>query len=97
MTKIKCNAENKSTIINNLNECVNTLTNINNAFYNTYIPYDFYYKNNLNNIKNDLISSKNKLNNYKNNLNKFIEEINEEELEILSKLNKIEDIMIEKF
>lgn len=97
MSKIKYNGDSKNSIINSLNVCLDTLSTINNSFYNTYIPYGFYYKNTLANLESSLIEDKEDLSNYKNNINKCMEDLNKNELEIMSKLNKIEEVIIEKF
>ena len=69
MTKIKYNMENKNSIISNLNGCISKLSVINNNFYNTYFPRDFYYINSLFSMERELITIKKDLNNYKDNIN----------------------------
>lgn len=96
MTKIKYNIESKNSIINNLNATIDLLTTINNKFTNTYIPYDFYYKNSFNNLSYNLKEIKKELDNYKNDLNNYIEKINKNELELLSTINNIEELIIDK-
>ena len=68
MTKIKYNMENKNSIISNLNDCISKLSVINNNFYNTYFPRDFYYINSLFSMERELITIKKDLNNYKDNI-----------------------------
>lgn len=96
MTKIKYNGESKNSIINNLNVTIDSLTTINNKFTNTYVPYDFYYKNSLNNLSYNLKEVKKNLENYKNNLNSCTEKISKNELELLSIINNIEELIIDK-
>lgn len=97
MVKVKYNKENKNSITNNLNNCQNILNEINNRLYNMPNPYDYYYRNTLNNIKNTLRINKNDLLDYKNSLNNCIENINKDELELSAKINNIEELIIQKF
>ncbi len=97
MAIIKCNYENKKKIINNLNNCISNLDDVNKVFKNTIIPYDFYYINSLNDIKKIIVTTKNDLNNYKNDINNCLENMNKNELELLSKINKIDDLVIDRF
>lgn len=97
MTKIIYNDDNKKGVINSLNTCINNLGNINNILSNTYIPYGFYYTNTLRNLKNNLVNTKEDLVDYKNDINKYMENINKNELELSSRINKIEDVIVEKF
>ena len=97
MTKIKYNMENKNSIISNLNGCISKLSGINNNFYNTYFPRDFYYINSLFSMERELITIKKDLNNYKDNINAIMEKINKNELEMASKLSKINELSISRF
>ena len=97
MTKIKYNMENKNSIISNLNDCISKLNVINNNFYNTYFPRDFYYINSLFSMERELITIKEDLSNYKDNINAIMEKINKNELEMASKLSKINELSISKF
>ena len=97
MTKIKYNMENKNSIISNLNGCISKLSVINNNFYNTYFPRDFYYINSLFSMERELITIKKDLNNYKDNINAIMEKINKNELEMASKLSKINELSISRF
>lgn len=97
MTKIKYNMENKNSIISNLNGCISKFNVINNNFYNTYFPRDFYYINSLFSMERELITIKEDLNNYKDNINAIMEKINKNELEMASKLSKINELSISKF
>lgn len=97
MTKIKYNVKNKTNIISNLNGCISKLNVINNNFYNTYFPRDFYYINSLFSMERELITIKEDLNNYKDNINAIMEKINKNELEMASKLSKINELSISKF
>ena len=97
MTKIKYNMENKNSIISNLNGCISKLSVINNNFYNTYFPRDFYYINSLFSMERELITIKEDLSNYKDNINAIMEKINKNELEMASKLSKINELSISKF
>lgn len=97
MTKIKYNMENKNSIISNLNGCISKLSVINNNFYNTYFPRDFYYINSLFSMERELITIKEDLNNYKDNINAIMEKINKNELEMASKLSKINELSISRF
>ena len=97
MTKIKYNMENKNSIISNLNDCISKLKCINNNFYNTYFPRDFYYINSLFSMERELITIKKDLNNYKDNINAIMEKINKNELEMASKLSKINELSISRF
>ena len=97
MTKIKYNMENKNSIISNLNGCIIKLSVINNNFYNTYFPRDFYYINSLFSMERELITIKKDLNNYKDNINAIMEKINKNELEMASKLSKINELSISRF
>ena len=97
MTKIKYNMENKNSIISNLNGCISKLSVINNNFYNTYFPRDFYYINSLFSMERELITIKKDLNNYKDNINAIMEKINKNELEMASKLSKINGLSISRF
>ena len=96
MTKIKYNMENKNSIISNLNGCISKLS-VNNNFYNTYFPRDFYYINSLFSMERELITIKKDLNNYKDNINAIMEKINKNELEMASKLSKINELSISRF
>lgn len=97
MTKIKYNMENKNSIISNLNGCISKLSVINNNFYNTYFPRDFYYINSLFSMERELITIKENLSNYKDNINAIMEKINKNELEMASKLSKINELSISRF
>lgn len=97
MTKIKYNMENKNSIISNLNGCISKLSVINNNFYNTYFPRDFYYINSLFSMERELITIKKDLNNYKDNINAIMEKINKNELEMASKSSKINELSISRF
>lgn len=97
MTKIKYNMENKNSIISNLNGCISKFNVINNNFYNTYFPRDFYYINSLFSMERELITIKEDLNNYKDNINAIMEKINKNELEMASKLSKINELSISRF
>lgn len=97
MTKIKYNMENKNSIISNLNGCISKFNVINNNFYNTYFPRDFYYINSLFSMERELITIKEDLSNYKDNINAIMEKINKNELEMASKLSKINELSISKF
>lgn len=97
MTKIKYNVENKNNIISNLNGCISKLSVINNNFYNTYFSRDFYYINSLFSMERELITIKKDLNNYKDNINAIMEKINKNELEMASKLSKINELSISRF
>lgn len=97
MTKILYNDENKKNIINSLNICIDELNRINNIFYNIEIPYDFKRKDILNNIKENIKTNKEQLLKYKDSINLYMEELNKKELDILSSINKIEEIKIDKF
>ena len=97
MTKIKYNMENKNSIISNLNGCISKLSVINNNFYNTYFPRDFYYINSFFSMERELITIKKDLNNYKDNINAIMEKINKNELEMASKLSKINELSISRF
>jgi hypothetical protein len=89
--------ENKNSIISNLNGCISKLSVINNNFYNTYFPRDFYYINSLFSMERELITIKKDLNNYKDNINAIMEKINKNELEMASKLSKINELSISRF
>ena len=91
------NMENKNSIISNLNGCISKLSVINNNFYNTYFPRDFYYINSLFSMERELITIKKDLNNYKDNINAIMEKINKNELEMASKLSKINELSISRF
>lgn len=97
MTKIKYNMENKNSIISNLDGCISKFNVINNNFYNTYFPRDFYYINSLFSMERELITIKEDLNNYKDNINAIMEKINKNELEMASKLSKINELSISRF
>lgn len=97
MTKIKYNVENKNNIISNLNGCISKFNVINNNFYNTYFPRDFYYINSLFSMERELITIKEDLSNYKDNINAIMEKINKNELEMASKLSKINELSISRF
>ena len=89
--------ENKNNIISNLNGCISKFNVINNNFYNTYFPRDFYYINSLFSMERELITIKEDLSNYKDNINAIMEKINKNELEMASKLSKINELSISKF
>ena len=89
--------ENKNNIISNLNGCISKFNVINNNFYNTYFPRDFYYINSLFSMERELITIKEDLSNYKDNINAIMEKINKNELEMASKLSKINELNISKF
>lgn len=97
MVKISYNDDYKKEIVNNLNTCINILGEANNILYNTNIPYNYYYTNNLKEIKNSLINSKNELDEYKIQINKYITNIEKNELELFSNISNLEEIIIEKF
>ena len=113
MTKIKYNMENKNSIISNLNGCISKLSVINNNFYNTYFPRDFYYINSLFSMERELITIKKESMAFEgisiNNVNiqipdeliehfgRMMEKINKNELEMASKLSKINELSISRF
>ena len=91
--KINYNDENKKQVINKVNNCIEELNVIKNDINNTYIPYDFTYKNEIINLKNNVIKDIKDVDDYKNNLNKFINEINKNEIELLTIINKIDETL----
>lgn len=97
MSTIEYNGELKQNTINSIDNVIDTLSSVNNSFYNTYTPSDYYYYYTFNNIKNNIINIKNGLQKYKNKLNTCAERINKDEIELSSKINKIEDNIIDKF
>ncbi len=97
MSTIYYDKEKRQDIIYTLNDIIENLNIVNNNLYNTFVPKDYYYYNSLNNLKNSLKYTKRDLDNYKKKLNIIIDKINKDELDILSKANKIEEIFIERF
>lgn len=97
MTKVIYNSEVKDNIVSNLNDCVDKLKEVNNTFYNTLTPSDFYYKRTLLDIQKKLNIVEEDLKKYKENINKFTNNIESNELELLVKINNIEELIIEKF
>lgn len=95
--KIEFDVQNKDNIMNQINNCICDLGDINNIIYNTIVPNDFEFTADIVDIKDNLIKNKEKLNDYKIKFNIETNNINQKELELLSEINKIEDIMIEKF
>lgn len=96
-SKLEFNIQNKNGVINQMNNCIDELCNINNIAYNTILPYDFYYKSAFIDLKNDINKTKDNLANYKTDFTMITNEINKNELELSSTINKIEEIIIEKF
>lgn len=97
MVKIKYNSEFKGSIINDLNNCIDYLNNINNSFYNTDVPNDFYYRNTFVSIKENVILVKENLFKYKESIINFMNDVEKDELDMLALLNNIDYIEIEKF
>lgn len=97
MTKIIYDNSNRNNIISNLNACIDELNIVNDVFYDLDVPYNFKYRNHINDIKNNLTKIKEDVSIYKNDINKYMEELNKNELEVLSLINKIEDNVINKF
>ena len=96
MTKIKYNSDKKNTIVNNLNNIIDNVDVIINNFNNVYIPYDYYYKTTLVNLKYELKNINNNLKEYKYDFTYCSDKICKNELEILSNINKIDDVIINK-
>ena len=97
MTKITYNDQNKNEIISILNSCNSIINTANSKLKETYAPSNFPYQSTLNMIKNDVNKAQKDLQNYKNSLAKITKTIDNNELELLSRLNKIEDIIIKEF
>lgn len=97
MTKIIYDNNNKNNIINNLNSCINDLNIVNGIIYNMDVPYNFKYRNYVNDIRVNLERTKESISKYKNDINRYMEELNKNELEVLSLINKIEDNVVNKF
>ena len=97
MTKIIYDNNNKNNIINNLNSCINDLNFVNDIIYNMDVPYNFKYRNYVNDIRVNLERTKESISKYKNDINRYMEELNKNELEVLSLINKIEDNVVNKF
>ncbi len=97
MTKVYYDKEKKQSAINSLNNIILDLNKVNNSFYNTFVPTEFYYYHTLGNLKVSLIDVKKELDEYKNKINNITERINKDELEIMQKVNKIDEPIIEKF
>ena len=81
MTKITFKDDEMQGIINNLNNCIN----------------DYKNRNNLFNLLEDIKNQKENIVEYKLGLNKYVNELNKNELELLSKISKLDEINVSKF
>lgn len=97
MTKIEYNSEISGAVFNHLNICMDYLKNVNNILYNIHCPYGFRHSYDLNNLKGSVSNNKNAIYDYKDAINKCMDDIQKDELELLSKINKIEDIKVNNF
>ena len=97
MTKIECNIDYRSSSINYLNNCIDYLDDVNNIFYNISYPSGFRYSGTLSNIKSSIRNRREDIRDYKDKLNYKVEEIERNEMELLSIINRIEDIQIKSF
>ena len=97
MTKIECNVDCKDSSINCLNDCIDYLDDVNNIFYNISYSSGFRYSGTLSNIKSSIRNRREDIRDYKDDLNYKIEEIERNEMELLSIINRIEDIQIKSF
>ena len=93
MTKIEYNNKYISSINEYMDICMDYLNEVGNISY----PSGFKYSGTLDNIKNGSVSNKKNISKYKDNINGCIDKINKNELELLSIINKIEDIQIKSF
>lgn len=95
--KIKCNLNNKSTVINSILNCQSQINNILNDF--NKIDTSFYYseKNLILKQKQNLLNVKKELLAVKKSIEKNYQKIEEIEKEIKSKINTLVDIKINDF
>jgi len=97
MTKIEYNSEFSNSSINHLNNCIGYLKDVNNILCNINYPYGFGHSGTLNNLRGNLSSIKEDIVDYKDDISKCMEDINRNELDLLSKINGVEDIQIKNF
>lgn len=97
ISKIEFNSQNKVKVINQINNCIDEMKDINNIHYNTIIPNNFYYKGLFDNLKGNIEKNINNIVAYKEDFNMYTNNINKNEIELLSKINGIEEIIIDEF
>lgn len=95
--KIKCNLNNKNTLIHSINNCQSQINNILNEF--NKIDNSFYYSEyqSIINQKNKIISVKNKMSEVKNSVTKNYDRIEEIENDVKEKINNLLEIKINDF
>lgn len=96
MVKIKYDYEMKDSIMNKLGSIVDDLDSVNNKLYNANIPYDYGYRNSFMKVRDNLLGGRKRIDTYKNNLNREMESISKDELELSSRMNMIEEVIVEK-
>mgnify|MGYP004682564103 CR=1 FL=1 len=95
--KVRCNLNNKATIIHALENCYNQANSIINEF--NKIDRSFYYSeiNKIDVVKQKVLNTKIKLDNTKSIVSKIYNQIEEIEKEIKNKIVELEEIKINEF
>lgn len=95
--KIKCNLNNRSTLLHSIENCQSQTNSIINEFYK--IDNSFYYweQQNISKQRDKIIKVKNELSEVKNSITKMFDKIEEIEKEIKEKIKGLEEIKINSF
>lgn len=95
--KIRCNLNNKTTLLNTIDNCYNQAINILNEF--NKIDRSFYYTelNSIQNQKEKIITVKNKISIIKTKTSKLYSKIEIIEEEVKKKIKELEEIKINSF
>lgn len=95
--KIRCNLNNKTTVVHALDNCYNQANSLVNEF--SKIDRSFYYSelNKIDVIKQKVVSTKNKLDATRTTISKIYSQIEEIEKEIKNKINELEEVKINSF
>jgi len=96
-SKVKCNLDKKSLILNKINTCYNIANSIVNEF--NKIDKGFYYQEqrNIENQKNKIIKVRNKLNDLKTSVTNLYKKLEGIEESVENKIKSLEEIKINDF
>ncbi len=95
--KVRCNLNNRTTVIHGLDNCYNQANSLINEF--NKIDRSFYYGelNKIDNVKQKVVNAKNKLDTTRTAVSKIYNQIEEIEKEIKNKISELEEIKINSF
>lgn len=95
--KVRCNLNNRTTVIHSLDNCYNQANSLINEF--NKIDRSFYYSelNKIDNVKQKVVNAKNKLDTTRTAVSKIYNQIEEIEKEIKNKISELEEIKINSF